>query len=135
MARPRYKPPTGPERLLVHALGLGEYKHEPYRNHFVAGAGHLDVPELDGLVERGLMSKREPAPGWLPGGSIVYVVTDAGRALALQVHREALPKLTRAQKRYEQWLDLSEFYDFSFGEWLRRGCPVPQLSDEPWWAR
>jgi len=122
MARRRYQQPAGPERLLLHALGLGEYKHTPYRNHFVAGPGHLDIPELDSLVKRGLMVVGR-RPGMLPDDSIVYYVTDEGRRVALEIHRDCLPKLTRAQKRYDRWLEVSDYWNISFGDWLRKGCP------------
>lgn len=34
-------------RLLQHTLGLSEHQRRSYRNHFVAGPGHHDMPDLD----------------------------------------------------------------------------------------
>lgn len=62
-------------QVMQHALGLDQ-SLTPYRNHFCAG--HADTETWDGLVARGLATRREE--GDLPHGAfITYHVTDAGR--------------------------------------------------------
>lgn len=68
--------------LLHHTLGLSIDHRDPYRNHFVAGPGHHDMPDLEVLEALGLMA-RSPTPKFCADGDIVFRVTDAGRAVAL----------------------------------------------------
>lgn len=72
-------------RLLRHTLGLNR-SHEAYRNHFVASDGHSDMPNLLFLEQHGLMA-RAKTPGFLDPDTIVFVATEAGKALA---HSEAV---------------------------------------------
>jgi hypothetical protein len=62
--------------LLEHSLG--DKTH--YRNFFLASEGHSDSPQLEELVEMGLMVKKT-APEWLCGDT-VYHVTDEGKKKA-----------------------------------------------------
>ncbi|WP_349609083.1 hypothetical protein [Cupriavidus sp. DF5525] len=101
--------------LLQHTLGINEHRREPYRNHFVASPGHHDIPDLEQLETAGLMI-RGHRPGFLPGDSIVFYTTEAGRVLAITSLPD-LPVLTEAQSRYEKYRDVCECYD-SFAAFL-----------------
>ncbi|GLC92349.1 hypothetical protein Tamer19_17570 [Cupriavidus sp. TA19] len=101
--------------LLQHTLGINEHRREPYRNHFVASPGHHDMKDLVQLEAAGLMT-RGHRPGFLPGDSIVFYTTEAGRVLAITSLPD-LHVLTKAQSRYEHYRDVSECYD-SFAAFL-----------------
>lgn len=96
--------------VLHHTLGVTPERREPYRNHYVAGAGHHSQHILLELVAAGFMTEA-PAPRFLADGDQVYRVTDVGRALALDL-LPAPPK----RSRYDEYLH-SE-YSESFAEWL-----------------
>lgn len=96
--------------LLQHTLGINEHHREPYRNHFVASRGHHDMPDLEQLEAAGLMV-RGHVPGFLPGSSIVFYTTEAGRVLAIT----SLPA-PKKRTRYQEYRH-SECME-SFGEWL-----------------
>lgn len=102
-------------RILQHALGLDSFgQGSCYRNHFVTGVGSADFPACVELVGMGLMTQ---APGSsISGGDDIFRVTDAGRAYAIE-HSPEPPKLTRSQRRYEDYL--AEDSGLSFGDWLR----------------
>lgn len=97
--------------LLCHSLGINEHQREPYRNHFLAGDGHSDKAALIELVETGFMTAQAAPQMW--GVGTVYVVTDAGKQIAI----DSLPepkKLTKAQARYQDYLDVDDCYhDFA----------------------
>lgn len=101
--------------LLHHTLGVNPERREPYRNHFVAGRGHSDLPDLEALVSAGMMA-RGAKPGFLAADDIVFRVTDAGRAYALENLPPAPPP--RKQSRYEDYLDADGCAGDSFGEFL-----------------
>lgn len=103
--------------VLHHTLGVTPERREPYRNHYVAGGGHHYQHILLQLVTAGFMAEA-PAPRFLAEGDKVYRVTDAGRALALDL-LPAPPKLSR----YDEYLH-SE-YSESFAEWL--GIVRPEI--------
>ncbi|WP_323025666.1 hypothetical protein [Castellaniella sp.] len=96
--------------LLQHTLGLSAEHRNSHRNHFVAGAGHHDMPELQALETLGLM-RRAPTPSFCPSDDIVFCATAAGQTIA----QDALPA-PRVRTRYEDFLD----YDgcISFGQYL-----------------
>ena len=96
--------------LLHHTLGLSERNREPYRNHFVAGHGHHDMPDLEALKAEGLMSICA-TPKFCDPEDIVYFCTAAGKQYALD-HLPPEPKRTR----YDDYQH-SEISD-SFGEYL-----------------
>lgn len=96
--------------LLHHTLGLSPESRTPYRNHFVAGEGHHDLPDLQALVGLGLMA-RSPTPAFCNVDDMVFHVTDAGQTLAIEMLPEP-PKLTK----YREWIAYDS--DFSFGEFL-----------------
>lgn len=68
------------KEILRHTLGL-DRGSSAYRNHFVAGPGHSDMPLLESLVAKGLM-QQEPTPGFCPKTDLVYSVTSAGKRMA-----------------------------------------------------
>jgi len=105
-------------RTLFHMLGLDPdlEKLHAYRNHFVAGPGHHDNGHLAELVEAGLVVEVR-RPGFLADDDQVYMATDEGKAFAMREATARIPKLTRSQRRYRDWLE----YDcgLSFGEFIR----------------
>lgn len=102
--------------LLHHTLGVTPERRDPYRNHFVAGVGHHDQPDLERLEVAGLM-ERAHAPKFLHDGDVVFRVTDAGLAYALE-HLPQPPK----RSRYEQYLHSET--DCSFAEFIGINKPV-----------
>lgn len=121
-----------PMDLLLHTLGLNEHHDDPWRNYFVTVQGGGYAAALDGLVDQGLMV-RSDAPGFCPSGSVLYRATDLGKAQAVTENRRRKPKLTRSQRRYREWLDLSDTCDITFGDWLRMGCKMPDPGPRPAW--
>lgn len=101
--------------LLHHTLGVNPERREPYRNHFVAGRGHSDMPDLEALVAAGLMA-HSAKPGFLAADDTVFRVTDSGRAYALEHLPVALPPKKRT--RYEEYLDADGCAGDSFAEFL-----------------
>ena len=104
--------------ILRHSLGL-TYGDTIYRNHFVTGEGSDDHPHCMALVEAGLMRRTEPNAA--TGGMDLFRVTEAGKAVAV-AHS---PKLTRGQRRYREWLDVSDVTGLSFGDWLKAKANTP----------
>lgn len=97
-------------RLLHHTLGLCPDQRRPYRNHFVAGTGHDDMPDLEALEAAGLMHRR-PTPKFCEPGDVVFHATDKGISTAL-----ALLASPRKRSRYDDFLDADS--GMSFGEFL-----------------
>lgn len=94
--------------LLQHTLGLRIDRREPYRNYFVAGQGHHDMPGLEALESMGLMA-RARTPKFCDQSDIVFCTTDAGRALAL----ERLPEPPQ-RTRYDEYLDAESCEGFAY---------------------
>ena len=114
--------------LLHHTLGLRADRREPFRNYFVAGPGHHDMPDLEALERQGLMG-RHRAPSFCDPSDIVFYTTDAGRALALEMLPEPPPPPKHSQHR--EWMDADT--GFSFGEWLC-GARLPKFERRgDWW--
>lgn len=109
--------------LLWHTLGVTPERREPYRNHFVADPGHYAMPDLQGLEAEGLMA-RARTPAFCCPDDVVFIVTDAGRSLALRLLPEP-PK----QTRYDEYL-CSE-YSESFADYL--GINVPEYESRGDW--
>ena len=103
--------------LLHHTLGLNPERRESYRNYFVAGPGHHDMPDLEALETAGLMRRTRP-PMFLERGDVVFRCTDVGKVFAI----EQLPPPPKRTK-YDEYLR-SDSCD-SFAEWL--GIVVPKL--------
>lgn len=110
--------------LLHHTLGVTPERRTPYRNHFVAGDGHHDMPDLLALEAAGLM-KRSSTPKFCEQGDIVFTCTPAG-----QDH--AALNLPMPPKRSRYW----EFRDSdcgnSFAEWLGIEVPRRKYNDCVW---
>lgn len=109
--------------LLHHTLGLTPERREPFRNHYVAGDGHHSQKELLELEAAGLMAQ-SPAPRFCEPGDVLFRVTDAGKALAL----DSLPPPPK-RSRYDQYRR-SECCE-SFAEWL--GIEVPRRESDDYW--
>ncbi len=107
--------------LLHHTLGLSEKRRLPWRNHFVAGAGHHDMPGLLALELAGLM-QRGRTPGFCDADDIVFCATEAGKAYAIE-HLAPVP----TRSRYGDFLDAD--YGYSFAEWLGIQSPEIQSSN------
>lgn len=100
--------------ILLHALS------GPTRNHYVTSGEDADV---SALVAAGLMAEVK-TPAFLAAGDRVFMATDAGKIEATRERlrrRAAMPRLTVGQQRYRAWLRVSDLWDVSFGEFLRRG--------------
>lgn len=107
--------------ILMHTLGLDRDRHGSYRNHFVAGPGHHDMPLLVEAERRGYMKcSAFPHSVPLPGDSRVWYCTEAGKARAAAAHAERFPPLTRSKARYRRYLDSCSDY-MSFGDYLKSG--------------
>lgn len=102
--------------LLHHTLGLTPEHRNPFRNHFMAGAGHHDQAELLELEAAGLMAQGR-TPSFCDDGDMLFMCTEAGKALALD-NLPPPPKYSRYQE-YRR----SEVFE-SFAEWL--GIDVPR---------
>lgn len=108
---------SAPEQLhiLQHSLGLDEYgQGKTYRNHFVTGPGSDDYDDCLALVAAGFMTRR--AGTQLTGGDDLFLVTPAGEAHVAETSPKP-PKLTRSQRRYDDFLAADS--GMRFGEWLR----------------
>jgi hypothetical protein len=112
---PLSKPDSALLHVIQHSLGVDEYGDgDQYRNHFVTGEGSIDYPVCMDAVARGLMSRRDGNP--LTGGDDLFLVTAAGR----QWMTANSPKLSRAKRRYRDWLRVSDATNETFIEYLRR---------------
>ncbi|WP_313571043.1 hypothetical protein [Comamonas terrigena] len=101
--------------LLLHTLGLRPDQRNGNRNHFVAGPGHDDIPDLEALESMGLMV-RTRTPAFCDSSDIVFRATEAGRALALERLPEPPPPPKRT--RYDEYLAADGCAGDSFGEFL-----------------
>lgn len=110
--------------ILQHSLGVDKYgQGEQYRNHFVTGSGSVDYPDCQALVSAGLMTRQKG--GSLTGGNDVFFVTDAGKQYVAEAS-PAPPKLTPGQRRYREWLNVSDATGETFIEFCRRSrLPLP----------
>lgn len=113
--------------ILLHTLGLQPaVDGTTYRNRYVSGP--TPPPGMAELVDLGLMAERQ-RPGFLPADGRSWCATDAGKAAALAEHAATLPRLTRGQRRYRDWLRVSDATGESFTEWLRR-CHGRRRADD-----
>ena len=111
--------------ILWHTLGLTPERRESYRNYFVASNDHHDITTLRELEAMGLMEVGR-SPAFLVEGSINFMVTGMGKAVALE-NLPFPPPLTR----YEQYL--REDGSWSFGEYLCGGrVPKFQQRGSSW---
>lgn len=113
--------------ILHHTLGLRPDRRESYRNYFVASEGHHDIEVLRELEALGLM-ERVPGPSFLAEGSITFMVTGVGKAIAL-AHLPFPPQLTK----YREWI--ARDCNYSFGDFLTNGR-LPKFEQRGWsWER
>lgn len=63
--------------LMEHSLG-GPDPSKWFRNYFVAGDGHTDLPALREMESRGLM-KEVPTPSFCSEDDILFMVTEKGK--------------------------------------------------------
>lgn len=93
--------------VLRHTLGLTRGRREPFRNHFVAGDGHHDIPALEELERYGLM-KRCRTPGFCSQDEVVFAATAIGKDFAIA----SLPPETKRTK-YGEYLHADTHDSFS----------------------
>lgn len=93
------KPTDAQVGLLWHTLGLRpdcrDSRHV-YRNRFLAGPGHSDMPDLEALVAVGLMGSRKP-PGFCDQSEILYFATEVGERFAIAEMPPAPPPPKRTK--------------------------------------
>jgi hypothetical protein len=94
-------------QILTHSLGTelgkaGMHTREFYRNRFVAGDSHSDMPLLLDLVAAGYMGKSEPQASL--GNARVFWVTEKGISLLLEENKK---QLDNALKAY--WVTAADF--------------------------
>ena len=97
---------------LTHCLGYN-YTPRHVRNSYLAENRTADWAVCDGLVKRGLMVNRGGFDLGVP--ETLFAATPEGEALVK-------PKpLTRAQQRYQRWLDIGDcFPDMTFIDFCKR---------------
>ena len=106
-------------QILQHALGADQYGcGGGHRNDYMVHACELDGLECQRMCDAGLM-RNCGVVRWCDNETC-FRVTDAGRAAMLNASPKP-PKLSRAKRRYQTWLDrgLGEC-GVSFGEYVRR---------------
>jgi len=109
---------AGGLHILQHSLGLDQCgRGDSYRNHFVTGEGSDDFRTCMALLDAGLM-RMSVRKAWL-GGMDTFFVTDAGKAYVAE-HSPPPPKLTASQRRYREWLDISDATGETFIDFCRR---------------
>lgn len=98
--------------ILRHPIGLDDLGlGREYRSHFATTPDCDDWIDCQFLAQQGLMVSGGKIAAW--GFMETFQVTEEGRRLA----RVVVPKLSRSQERYQQFLrsDCGE----GFGQWLR----------------
>lgn len=101
--------------VMFHTIGLGRIES---RNWFGTGANGKDYEDLKFLESIG-MAKSNRAPSW-SGDDVIFCLTEEGKNIAyVEFERRKPPvkKLTRSQKRYQEYLDASDCYD-SFAHFI-----------------
>lgn len=68
------------KEILRHTLGLDRGR-VMYRNHFVAGPGHSDMPFIESLIAKGLMAQVK-TPDFCDRDDKVFTVTKEGKRRA-----------------------------------------------------
>lgn len=112
-------------QIMQHALGADQYCRRPRdsRNHFVTNPECDDGQVCESLVSLGLMLSHGQQ-GELTGGMTLYRVTDYGINAMLK-ESPSPPKLTRSQRRYQDWLDSgASDCGVTFGEFIKRKTTV-----------
>lgn len=127
--------------LLLHACGLDEHHRDSNRKHYVTSAAGDDIPALRRLEADGLMVQTR-SPGFLADGDVVFMATDRGGNVARAENNKRNPPPSKFKARYLHFLDVSDAWDISFGEYLKRRLYNPDVmrewlrppdySDRPW---
>lgn len=123
------KPTEAQVGLLWHTLGLRpdfRDSRRVYRNRFLAGPGHGDMPDLEALVALGLMGSRKP-PAFCDQSEILYFATEAGEKFAIAAMPPAPPPPKRT--KFDAYLDECECYD-GFAHFLGINQPMFQQRGE-----
>lgn len=101
--------------ILQHSLGVDQYgRGQQYRNRFVTRPGSDDFPKCLELVSLGLM--RDHGAQTLASGDHCFTVTAEGK-VAMHMNSPTPPKLSRSQKRYQEFLEADS--GLSFKDWLK----------------
>lgn len=101
-------------QILQHTLGRDDFgRHKTDRNHFASGKSDLDA--CNALVAMGFMTCGGQRPE-IFGDLTFFYATDAGRE-AVTEQSPKPPKLTRSQRRYEEFLR-QDCGSLNFREWL-----------------
>lgn len=96
-------------KILQHSLGVNEYgQGNQYRNHFATGPGSKDFDQCNELCKIGLMKDLGQKDLW--GKYHCFVVTEKGKEL-VATESPKPPKLTRSQKRYQEYLEIGDCFD------------------------
>ncbi len=102
---------TNQLHILRHSLGLDQNGHgREYRNYYCTGPDCDGYKELVTLAEIGLVEL-----GRIDGNNHFYFLTEAGKTEARK--GVVYPKLTRSQKRYQDFRDADG--GMKFKEWLK----------------
>lgn len=112
--------------LLWHTLGLRpecKDSRTVYRNRFLAGPGHDDVPDLEALVSVGLMGSRKP-PAFCDQSEKLYFATAAGEQFAV-LKMPPPPKLSN----FDAYLNAADAYE-GFAQFLDINVPLYQQRGE-----
>ena len=99
--------------ILQHSLGVDQYGHGAYRNHYVAGG--KDVALCREIVALGFMEERTGSE--LSGGDPLFLVTPEGE-LAMRANCPKPPKLSRSKQRYRRFLEYRDWFE-SFLDFCR----------------
>ena len=105
-------------QIIQHSMGCDQYgRGGGHRNYFITDSTRGDGLICESLCEAGFM-ERTGSPSEITGGGQPYRVTAKGYWEMLEQSPKP-PKLTRSQKRYQQWLD-SGAADCgrSFADWI-----------------
>lgn len=109
---------TAQLQILQHSLGVDQYgQGDQYRNHFVTGEGSADHADCMALVMSGFMSVQRNHS--LSGGDDLFRVTDSGKKYVVE-YSPMPAKLSRAKRRYWEYLQCADLFQGGFGEYLRR---------------
>ena len=93
--------------ILHHALGVNPRQRKPFRNYFLAGPTHYDMPDLEAREAAGMVKRGAP-PKFCNQSDIVFRVTDDGVAYAMAL----LPEPEK-RTRYEEYLHADTGYGFA----------------------
>ena len=101
-------------KILQHSLGVDQYGlGEQFRNHFATSPGSKDFKKCCDLCISGHMRDLGKRELW--GKSHCFVVTRHGKE-AVSTESPDPPKLSRGQKRYQDYLNNADcfesFFDF-----------------------